>query len=225
MTIIDTLKAASIEAADKRWEEAIAGARRFFRYDNPHGLAEPNAEHDAKVRELAHALLSTRDLYSVLGGMEDSFRLKMNGYPGYSYGPPVSRLEFIRFFIGHEILDDGEPGVGYYRSTIGDEKQTSDMFARCGPDHPRAQPYFHRSIDLLRQDYPDAEWLSLDRALEILAFHKAEQPKRVTSHRLWQRFLGSGSEEEQDKEIDYLTNGSEEDQQMLALADALAQET
>ncbi len=48
--------------------------------------------------------------------------------------------------------------------------------------------------------------------------------QRLASHRTYQRFFGSDSEEEKAAEIEYLTNGSEEDQQMVALADALASE-
>lgn len=215
MSIFSKLKDEHMSAASKRWDDALKGARRFFEYDNPAW----STKHSQRVRELAHALLSSRDLYELLGGLEESFDIKMNGYLEYAHGGPVARLEFVRFFIGHEILDDGEPGLAYYRNTITDKGWTGGMFALCGPEHPKAMPYFHRHLDTLREDYPDAEGLSLEVALRAVAAHASRHPK--TAEGILPHWRGTHDE----RDLEYMIHGTKGDQQMLALANALRDES
>ena len=190
MSTQDDLKAAHIAAADKRWEDAVRDAHRYLTYDRVerHPDFEATDETraaDAKVRKLTRLLFTVHDStrHSALGGIEYNFGIEMDGY-----GPQVPHdlcglMEFVRWFIGHEILDDGEPGIGYFRSTIGDETRTSDPFARCGKDHPKAQPYFHRNIDRLRADYPESKWLGVDGAIEVLEFYENRRAKMADSVR------------------------------------------
>lgn len=177
----EELKAKHMAAANKRWDEAIEGYRRMLNYDRTtyykgfEGTPETAAA-DATIRKLAKRFLTVSDSTrtSVFGSMEDGFGIKMN-----SYGCPdsvVGWLELLRFFVSHEILDDGSPAVGYYRSTVGEKPRTSEMFIRCGKNHPKAMPYFHRNIDVLREEgFGDAQWVCPEVALGVLEAHEARR--------------------------------------------------
>ena len=170
--IIAAAKAAHVARAKAGWADACRDVRRFLCYDR-----------GAEVRELARLLMSCTGAtrYFALGGLEDGFCIKLGGYSGrLPHDDPCALMEFISFFVGHEILDDGEPGVGYYRYAHLDEKAESHItFVRCGKDDDGAEPYFAGSIDLLREDYPDAERLDVEGAIEILQFYEAKQVKRI----------------------------------------------
>jgi len=229
MNAIEARKAAFMKAADNRWESACRDARRFLCYDR--GLEYPDRAdlategekaHDAKVRELARLLMSCTGTtrYHAFGGLEDGFRVKMDGYGSYiPYEDPCALMEFIRFFVGHEILDDGEPGIGYYRSTIGDEERSHIDFVRCAPDHPKAQPYFHRNVDMLRQEYPESKYLDVDDAIEILRFYEAKQAQRIEGMKRWLAKHGKDAFESQ-ADIDRLEKDME-GSRFADLADAL----
>jgi len=155
-TTRDKLKAAHMQAADERWEAAIEDARRFLCYDRrtypSFQATEATDAHDAKVREFARLMFSVcgQTRFKAFGGLGHGFGLQMNSYTGEVGYSAVALMEFVRYFIGHEILDDGEPGIGYYRSVMMDRDHPGESYVLCGPDHEDALPYFHRSIDVLR---------------------------------------------------------------------------
>lgn len=230
MNALEARKAAHIAKADDRWEDACRDARRFLCYDR--GASYPDRAdlmtegckaHDAKVRELARLLMSCTGTtrYHAFGGLEDGFRIKLDGYGGYiPYDDPCALMEFIRFFVGHEILDDGEPGIGYYRhARFDDEAERHLTFVRCGKDDEGAEPYFARNIDLLRADYPDSKWLDVEDAIEILQFHEAKQVKRIEGMK--RRLAKHGDDAfEKQADIDCLEKSYEESR-FTDLADAL----
>ena len=186
MKTLSSYKEAHLNQAASRWDEALKGVRRFLTYDRRklHPGLTPSAasdEHDAQVRQLTHKLFSVTNgiRFNVLGGISSGFGIQMSSYAHQMPYDPCELMEFIQFFVGHEILDDGEPGVGYYRNTIGDPERTSESFVLCTKDHPKAEPYFHRNIDELRKFDPNAEHLTLDLALEILAWYEKREARLI----------------------------------------------
>ena len=151
------LKAALIKKAEKRWDDAYKDALVLFRH------------RDLEVRQLAHALCSMRrhDFWTILGGMES-----LNTYEEYRYGEAVGRLEFIKFFIGHELLDGGCPGLSYY-------------FHHHVPKFPggvsKMHPYFHRNHDLLIDTEPSATPLCVTTTLEVLQTFVDARPRQVAA--------------------------------------------
>lgn len=104
----------------KRFERAVAQALPK--------LTHPNAT----IREVARQLLwlPLDILYRAFG---------RNYEWGYDYGDDVlGRLEFVRFFVGHELLDDGFPGVLWL---------TNKSATPCEPFTPDS----HRSITPWRE--------------------------------------------------------------------------
>lgn len=177
----DQLKAEYLEAANQRWDAAVQRIRDLLRFS----CSNPQFD-DHLTRELVRALLMmpSQARWNVFG----SERPELMGY--YVSYEPIDIMEEMAQFVSYEIIDDGEPGVAYWR--FGDHEVGEDMMVQCGPDHPDARPYFHRNIDVLREQYPDAEWLSIDRALEIVQ----QETRRQLDHEeeMKRMFPDDGSE-------------------------------
>jgi len=124
---------------------------------------------DATIRALAYAFMTAdrHAIYSVFGG--DGRNL--HSFPQISYARGIAFLENIAHFIGYQIQDDGEPGIGYMRYGFG------DGFTPCNATDEDAQPYFHSCVDILRQTVPDADYLDAEKALEVLKWYADERAK------------------------------------------------
>lgn len=189
----DALYAQHMAAAQERWQNAVEDVKSYLNHT------------DVLVRRVAVRLLTidSHSLWCVLGADTPA----LHGYaPPYT---PVARMEFVCFFVGHELLDDGDPGVGYYRyGRFGDR-------VLCAADAEGAIPYFHSRVDTLRRTYPNAELLTADRALEILEWHAA----RHTEYVAWAR--------EEESEDTSLETGAAavQDRLVAQLATELTEET
>lgn len=86
---LEQMKAEYLAEAAARWDKAAEEIRQYLNHEL----------HEA--RELTELLLTAHeiDLYEIF---RDS-----------GYGVPfkfINRMEFVKFFVGHELLDDGDPG-------------------------------------------------------------------------------------------------------------------
>ena len=162
---LNYLKAKHLSDADLRWKAAVIGAQRAM-LDDGRQYKPAYVEGAVLARELARRLLeaSGSTLFSVLGldGRND-----LDGYSEYAFGGVCTLLEFVDHFINHEIMGDGDPGVGYMARGRG------GSWAQCDADHPKAMPYFHRSHDRLIMSRPDAKSLCAMEAHAILDWHEA----------------------------------------------------
>jgi len=224
MTALADAKAKHIKQADDRWEDAVQGVRRFLTYDRRSHYGDndyfntPEAiREDAKVREVTRLLMTAngQTLFHLLGGLSQGFGIKMDSYSSYWTEDPCGLMEFIRFFVGHELLDDGDPGIGYYRSTRGG----AETFVLCGPDDEGAQPYFHRSVEFLRKDYPDAKLLCVDDTIRILK--DAEQKRRNMATRFRKHIAKHGEDSFWDEEDARAYDISENQKMRAALVDEI----
>jgi hypothetical protein len=153
-TVVEGLKTAHIDAATKRWDEAVLGATRMMHHA------------DKEVRELTFRMLSL-DHHS----RWNMFGCSPTGYTklsGFHYGghDPCAILEEVCHFIGYHIYDDGEPGIGYHHY------DWTDGPTQCKKGTKNAYPYFHNNYDILREKYPDAEYVSLKSALKVVAWYE-----------------------------------------------------
>lgn len=171
-SVLEAQKRAHLRSEAARWEAAVRGIQPYLVNRTP------------EVHKLTRLMMtaSSSTLYGVLGGMETGFDITMNGYGMVSGMDPISLMEFLQFFIGHEILDDGDPGIGYYRSPRSEEN-THETFVRCSGDHPDARPYFHSNIELLRKEYPDSKRLRLEDAIEIIEGYEQRRREMAASIR------------------------------------------
>jgi hypothetical protein len=87
------------------------------------------------LKEVITRLLTSRVLTSAVGGFWQS-----NGYISWlkDSGSPLNRMEFIVQFVGHELLDDGDPGIGWHRYAKPEDCSETDNWAK---------PYFHRCYE------------------------------------------------------------------------------
>lgn len=154
-------RTAYLQAAVTRWEDAVARIRDLLCYDRSAHFqgdyTDALRDEDAQVRKLTYLLMTAHpmDLYHVFGGVG-----------GCSYGPAYSNIDLmekVSHLVGHEILDDGEPGLGYLRLDPRTRK-----WIPCQATDPGAEGYFHRHFEVLREYDPDAEWLCLDNAIAVL---------------------------------------------------------
>jgi len=173
VTATEQAKQQHVKATSEYWDETVGRVARILCYNRN----RPNCiDEDTLVRKVARRFFSISDsaLYGALGSFSHGFGVKnVYGYGAYMPNDILGLMDFVTFFVGHEILDDGEPGIGYYR--LGDFEKGEEFYVICGSDHPGATPYFHNCIDLLRDTYPDAKWCTLEKALETLNFHQAKQ--------------------------------------------------
>jgi hypothetical protein len=160
MTVAKQLKQAHLDKEEARWDDVIARVKKLLNCSDQ--------EEAAQIRELTECLLTmpSHARYRVLG-CEDP---RLNGFQVPYH--PIEILEFVPYFVSYYILDDGEPGVGYHYYDL------YESHVLCEPEHPQAEPYFHQNIERLRKKYPDAKWLTLQLALEIV--------KQVTENYLLQ---------------------------------------
>ena len=176
MSVQADLKATHLRHEAERWDDAVGKVRELLR------------SRSRIVREVTHRFftVSSSTRFSVFGGAEYGHGIKLHGYVNQMAYSPVALMEFIQFFVNHELLDDGEPGVGYYRSTLGDQKRLGEWLVRCSKAHPKAQPYFHRSTEVLREEGYDEDYETLtpERALEILDWY---EERRVKSQQILRR--------------------------------------
>lgn len=137
-----------------RFEQALERLKGFARRDS-----------ESWLKELVYKLLTSRVLCAAAGGYEQP-----NGYTHWFQGDsnePLLRMEFIVFFIGHELLDDGDPGIGWQRWTGG-----CPLVEDCPETHPRAQPYFHCCHEILP---PGSKRLGPDEVLWVLDWHEKKE--------------------------------------------------
>lgn len=218
----ELFKAEYVKCAEARFDEALKGIRLRLNYDRstyyPNFKAtEQTRLHDAKVRKLTRLLLTCDEsiLCSVLSGNEYGFDFETFGYRFDEYGPGICELmEFIDFFVGHEILDDGIPGLGYYRRVIFEPENTDGPFLLCDKSHGDAEPYFCRDIEWLRERFPQAETLNLDNAISAIHLHI----KRKAANLATMRAMGIFSEDEL-----LCYEGRKHHPRMVALADELTE--
>lgn len=196
MSTLENLKAEHLAGEAKTWDEAIARIRELLHYDRNRMYARPDyafdsegdRAYDASVREVTRKLLTTKDLtlFYVLGGWRNCLDSDAEFHTyGMHYGV-LNTLQFMKFFIGHELLDDGFPGVAYFRNTRFDERGKTKDHVRCPKDHPDAMPYFHRCCDTMRQEMlfgEEPEPLSIDACIRILDWYEERRTGRVAWYR------------------------------------------
>lgn len=163
MNFVENMKAEHLAEADQQWESAVERIKGLLAY-----------KHDPKVRILAYHLLTMdrSSLFTMFGG---DGRNDLCSYPHISSAHGCEFLHALAQFISYDILDDGDPGIGYLRH----DDYTG--FTPCAKDHEDAVPYFHRSVEYLRKTVPDALCLEVGRALEVCDFYTARQEERRVS--------------------------------------------
>jgi len=165
-------KAEHIEAASKRWDDAVDGIKQLLVHKDP------------DVRELASLMFTVSEstmssAFNPLGYGDDTVR---------TYGAPpdslIGIMEFTFQFINYELEGNGDPGLGFVRFYLGPEhlgKRTP-----CSPDHKDALPYFSSSIEELLKDFPNAERLTPRKAADALLHlekERADQASQVKGER------------------------------------------
>lgn len=166
MTLQETFKKAHLEKESKRWDEAVENVRRLL------------TDREKNIRALTYRLLSIDHMtrYYVLGG---EWYMRRGVVADYTYGPVYEvcgLLEFIHFFVGHEILDDGDPAVAYYRST-----DNGPVLVNPNEVDDRTKVFFHRSHEVLAKTYgwENTEHLHEDNALAILNDYERKRARKM----------------------------------------------
>ena len=146
MLVEKKLKERHIQSESERWDKAIKETEELLNHRDP------------EVRKLIEALLTMHPSarFNVFGSTVP----ELNGY--HVPHSTIDILECMDHFVSYSILDDGEPGVGYWRYDL------MDGFVACDKNHPDAKPYFHRWVDELREKDPEAEYVSVKVALRVV---------------------------------------------------------
>jgi len=123
-----------------------------------------HSEMSKKHSEIIYRILTSRVLYDAIGE-GDIYGYTVNWDPG-----PLSRMEFLVHFVGHELLDDGDPGVGWHKYNL----KTGEKDA-CREQDKRAQPFFHHCHEMLP---PGSKRLYEEEVIWVLDWHERYDEER-----------------------------------------------
>lgn len=214
ITTLESEKQAYLAAESERWDKA---ARKVA------GLLQSS---DPQVRELTERLLllDGQGLFHAFGGVAYGFGIKIDSYYNeVGSSSLVSYFEFIERFINYEILDDGDPGIGYFRFSMCDETDDDDLstYKTCTADTPGAQPYFCRHTEALyKAGLGDGRGVTLEQAINVLKFYENERLERIKFYELE---LASGDAMFTAEEIESLKRDDAGEKMRRVLKDLIAQ--
>jgi hypothetical protein len=135
-----------------------------YAFDRLKDFAEKSKEHS----EIIYRILTTRVLYDAMGA------LGKHGYHSGWDGGPLARMEFLVHFIGHELLDDGDPGLGWHKYN----DKTGEMDP-CAETDIGAKPYWHRCHEMLPFG---SKHLYEKEVIWVLDWHEKYEEKRYKFH-------------------------------------------
>ena len=163
MSQVMKFREAHLKETMREWDDIVSSTQRLLHYD------------DSSIRALTYRLLSVNHMtrFYVLGG-------QFIGRPElakYSYGSvhnPFEIMNFVSFFVGHEIIDDGDPAVGYYN--LGPYGNP----VLCPPGTKDAKAFFHTSHEVLSKTYrwDNTEHLNAAVALRILNEYERNRARK-----------------------------------------------
>lgn len=165
MTAHDLILTLETERAEKNYADSLERVKRHVTY--------------ASVRDLIFKMLLSPELDSAMGS------LSSDGYRD-SVEHPIDRIAFVAYFVGHEILDDGDPGVCWHKYGGG---MCSTTMLLCDPGDIRGQPFFFRNRDRLAVDgVSELECLTAEKALWVLDWHEKRREKVIANMRKRDRY-------------------------------------
>jgi len=134
-------------------------------------------------KEIIRRALSSRVLNDAMGS------LNKYGYDqSFTCDGPLGRMEFLVFFIGHELLDDGDPGLGWHKYNLDtgimemcDPPKSLEPFERYSPNDPNwnAHPFWHCCHEILP---PGSKHLYEEEVLWVLDWHEKFDELRYERH-------------------------------------------
>lgn len=109
-------------------------------------------------------------LFSYLGNHVDGLKNNRFDCPFN----PYDRVQFVSDFVGYYLLDDGCPGIAYaMEHTLCAARDKHPRY----PDIIKPEPIICRDVEILRETFPRASFLSAKKALTILKYHERQQEK------------------------------------------------
>lgn len=143
MTAFFALRAAHLAAEGKRFDGAIEAVMRLLTYCDP-----PTGKPNMAVRAVTERLLGADSyaLHGLLMGPCAAGGKPPKGVHLFTVPfTPILRLEWVSSFVGYELLDDGEPGIAWWR-------YSRDFRSRvlCVETHKGAHPFLVRWTDGVR---------------------------------------------------------------------------
>lgn len=163
-------------AVDRELDKAINGAIEYLRREDDYGAVARRI-----VTEPAEVCAEVFGIF-VSGGY---------GYGGWfttseEVSATINSLSFVRFFVGHELLDDGAPGIALakYNMNKGRTEFLSAVKrsqALPSPEFPSRLPgpFVTSSVERLRMEAdPEAKLAWCDDILAVFDWHVAHQASR-----------------------------------------------
>jgi len=139
-----------LDQIEKRFVKEFERLKELAVYDNN------------RYNEIIYRILSCRAdvLYDAIGAQgQNGYGHMINWETG-----PLSRMEFLTFFVAHELLDDGDPGVGWHKY---DQKEGT--MKPCAEDERRSKPFWHCCHEILP---PGSKHLYEDEVIWVLDWHE-----------------------------------------------------
>jgi hypothetical protein len=170
------------EARDRLWE--FSRKKLHDQFVDAADAVLLLARHESEdVREVTRRLLwISQSTYSdVFAWLTPEF-----GYPAMWEGSNTvtRRLEFVRSFVGHDLLDDGDPGAMWIRHANWPEEQGSGMspWIPCAPNEDGAWRILTPCREKWCTDYYREACVTPERVIERINEHEARNERRITDH-------------------------------------------
>lgn len=202
MSTLTDLRDQHIVKATQEWDNSVLSTRYYLTYDRAREHGEQFKDpvyvaEDAAVRALTKRFFTVAPhvLWEALGSSLDEEKHCYSHMHTYTL---LDLMDFLSFFIGHELLDDGFPGIGYYRHLPMNERTSRSNYVRCSKTHPKAIPFFHSNADVMRdtETYDEKpEHLDLDNALKVLNLLEIKHVKFEAQLRALKEQMGWEPEE------------------------------
>lgn len=168
MSILETRKSDYLSRCRASWDGALA---RCLHYLNTESYG------DEYVQLALRILAVDSDVFRGLCGMNlvnsapCSYGLEAMGYNDCEF---LARMRFVPHFIGHQLLDDGDPAVAWGFFDSRDEvKVVSEDYVPPEEDgtYGHVRPYIHTCKEILIEQDPSAKLLTPEDANKVLDWH------------------------------------------------------
>jgi hypothetical protein len=167
---------------------------------------------DPDIRELVKRLMYMHEMF-----LHNMFGTSMYWIEHkYNYGHDViSFIEFIDYFVNHQIIDHGTPGLGHYRSTLMDPDRY-EGYMPCLKDDKDASPFIHGDWEFLLTECGDAKHCTLEDVIPTIDFYEAKRAQMAEFY---------SKEEGFEEELTYYKKPSKWQEELVAIHTELCHTT
>lgn len=168
MSLLETRESEYLSRCKANWDGALEGCLRFLRTGS---YGEECVQLALRILAVCPSIFRGFCGLNMIRSAPCSYGLEAMGYNDCEF---LARMRFVPYFIGHQLLDDGDPAVawGFFDSMDGVKIVTEDYVPPDeGGIHGQVRPYIHTCKEVLLEHDPGAKLLTPEGAVRVLDWH------------------------------------------------------